>query len=367
VSDATASIAQLIAQYPQLAAVQLANGKILFARNELTGARTAFTRALENGTTRAEALEALLRIDAREKTVPAAVTRIEQYAAKEPKNAALHYLAAQTYAAAGNQAKTEQSLRQVIELAPDSMEAYLALGRLYVTQKKLDEARTEFDHAAARRPNEVAPATMAAMILQMQDKPEDARKRYEAIVTQSQQRAPIAANNLAWIYAESGQNLDTALQLAQSAKAQLPDSAAGRRHARVDLCEEEPPGAGAPVPAGERHERPEKRAVSVPSRRRIREEGRHSQGARRARTRHRAAAELPGCDPPHRRRCRTSRADVHQGRLGQILACLAGLVLVGVYGPTIVWLWGTLDAERVAQRARRAGPARRRVPLVHRN
>jgi tetratricopeptide (TPR) repeat protein len=66
---------------------------------------------------------------------------------------------------------------------------------------------------------------MAAMILQMQDKPEDARKRYEAIVTQSQQRAPIAANNLAWIYAESGQNLDTALQLAQSAKAQLPDSA----------------------------------------------------------------------------------------------------------------------------------------------
>ena len=223
VPDATAGIAQLVAQYPQLAAVQLANGKILFARNDLTGARTAFTRALENNSTRAEALEALLRLDAREKRLPAAVTRIEQYSAKDPKNPVLRYLAAQTYAASGDQAKTEQTLRQVIDLAPDTMEAYVALGRLYVTQKKLDQARTEFDHAAARRPNEVAPATMAAMILQMQDKPEDARKRYEAIVTQSQQRAPIAANNLAWIYAESGQNLDTALQLAQTAKAQLPD------------------------------------------------------------------------------------------------------------------------------------------------
>ena len=35
----------------------------------------------------------------------------------------------------------------------------------------------------------------------------------------------MAANNLAWIYAEDGTNLDQALQLAQTAKAQLPDSA----------------------------------------------------------------------------------------------------------------------------------------------
>jgi Flp pilus assembly protein TadD len=37
-------------------------------------------------------------------------------------------------------------------------------------------------------------------------------------------RAAVAANNLAWIHAESGANLDVALQLAQTAKASLPDS-----------------------------------------------------------------------------------------------------------------------------------------------
>ena len=36
-------------------------------------------------------------------------------------------------------------------------------------------------------------------------------------------RSAIAANNLAWIYLDSGENLDIALQLAQTAKAALPN------------------------------------------------------------------------------------------------------------------------------------------------
>ncbi len=36
-------------------------------------------------------------------------------------------------------------------------------------------------------------------------------------------RAAVAANNLAWLYARNNEKLDTALQLAQTAKAGLPD------------------------------------------------------------------------------------------------------------------------------------------------
>ena len=39
-------------------------------------------------------------------------------------------------------------------------------------------------------------------------------------------RAPIAANNLAWIYAEKGENLEAALQYAQTAQKALPAVAA---------------------------------------------------------------------------------------------------------------------------------------------
>ena len=36
-------------------------------------------------------------------------------------------------------------------------------------------------------------------------------------------RAIVAANNLAWLYAENGGNLDVALSLAQTASQQAPD------------------------------------------------------------------------------------------------------------------------------------------------
>jgi Flp pilus assembly protein TadD len=60
------------------------------------------------------------------------------------------------------------------------------------------------------------------MILQTQGKNPEAQKRYEQIM-QIDGHAAVAANNLAWMYAEKGVNLDQALQLAQTAKASLPE------------------------------------------------------------------------------------------------------------------------------------------------
>jgi tetratricopeptide (TPR) repeat protein len=58
----------------------------------------------------------------------------------------------------------------------------------------------------------------------MQDRLPEAQKKYERTL-EIDPNAAVAANNLAWIYAEQNKNLDVALQLAQTAKSQLPDSA----------------------------------------------------------------------------------------------------------------------------------------------
>jgi Tfp pilus assembly protein PilF len=108
-------------------------------------------------------------------------------------------------------------------VAPNNLQAYSLLGQLYLQQRKLDQARDRFEDMAKRQPKPVGPHTMIAMILQMQGKKADAQKRYEKVL-EIDPRAPVAANNLAWIYTESGANLDVALQLAQTAKAGLPDS-----------------------------------------------------------------------------------------------------------------------------------------------
>jgi Flp pilus assembly protein TadD len=62
------------------------------------------------------------------------------------------------------------------------------------------------------------------MIFEMQGQRDEARKQYEAALALDPQAA-VAANNLAWSYAEADENLDVALQLAQTAKSRIPDSA----------------------------------------------------------------------------------------------------------------------------------------------
>ena len=63
---------------------------------------------------------------------------------------------------------------------------------------------------------------MVAMVLEEQGKTPEAEKAYERVLT-LEPNAPVAANNLAWLYVSSSRKLDEALQLAQAALQQLPD------------------------------------------------------------------------------------------------------------------------------------------------
>src|SRR4029450_2234265 len=71
-------------------------------------------------------------------------------------------------------------------------------------------------------PQSAAAHTAAAMILQLQNKPQEALKRYQK-AGELNPNAAAAAHNLAYPYAQNNSNLDVALQLAQTAKAQVPN------------------------------------------------------------------------------------------------------------------------------------------------
>jgi Flp pilus assembly protein TadD len=63
------------------------------------------------------------------------------------------------------------------------------------------------------------------VLFEMQGNVADAQQRYRKVL-QLNPRSAVAANNLAWLYAEQGGDLDAALQLAQIAKEQLPNDGA---------------------------------------------------------------------------------------------------------------------------------------------
>jgi tetratricopeptide (TPR) repeat protein len=96
------------------------------------------------------------------------------------------------------------------------------LGQIYMSQKKLDQARAEFEALATRQAKPVGPLTMVAMIHQAQGNSSAAKKRYEEVLALDD-RATVAANNLAWMHAEEGGDLELALKLAQTATSSAPD------------------------------------------------------------------------------------------------------------------------------------------------
>jgi Tfp pilus assembly protein PilF len=83
--------------------------------------------------------------------------------------------------------KAKSSYLAAIEKDPNSLGAYMAMGMIYESEKKYVEARDYYVKALKLNPS-FAPAQ----------------------------------NNLAYIYAEKGGNIDVALDLAQKAKEQVP-------------------------------------------------------------------------------------------------------------------------------------------------
>ena len=134
-------------------------------------------------------------------------------------------IAGVTDALAGDWPAAERTLRQAAAIDPGALEANGLLGGLYASQHRLPEAVAEFEKLAQRQPGSATVMTMVGSLLHKQNRTEQAQAWYERALAVDPQAA-MAANNLAYLYAERGADLDVALGLAQTAKSRLPDDSA---------------------------------------------------------------------------------------------------------------------------------------------
>jgi tetratricopeptide (TPR) repeat protein len=224
-SQAHSEMSALIARYPHVAAVHSQMGILALARGDRAAARKAFERALALDGGSLEALTGLVNLDLAERKGSDARARMDSKLEQAPNDARLMRLAATIDAATGERARAEQRLHRVIDIEPADLQARAMLGHLLMAEQKLDEARVAFDALAKASPDSreaIASQTMIAEILEAQNRSGDARTQYERVLASSPGTI-VAANNLAWLYAERGGNLDVALGLAQTAAQRAPD------------------------------------------------------------------------------------------------------------------------------------------------
>ena len=119
----------------------------------------------------------------------------------------------------------EAEFRKSLELDSGYIASYSALGELFINMKQEDRAIAEYQKILLIKPDNATVYTLIGML-------EDSRKNHDAAADnyrkalEKDQNSIIAANNLAWLYAETGKgNLDEALRLAQGVVQKNPNVA----------------------------------------------------------------------------------------------------------------------------------------------
>ena len=198
---------------------------VALAENKPEEALASFENALRVDATNFTALNGIVTLYARSKETPKAHARVDQALSAYPNVAWLHFLKGQVYGYEANGSAAEASLRRALELDPNYLPAYSSLAALFINSKQSDRAIEEYKKILAIRPDNATVYTLIGML-------EDSRQNYDAAIDnykKALERDPnslIAANNLAWNYAEHGKgNLDEAVRLAQTVVQRNPNIA----------------------------------------------------------------------------------------------------------------------------------------------
>lgn len=221
-SKAKDAVADLQKTYPTAPGLYVLNALVQIAEKNIPAARASYLRALDIEPGYLEALDGAVRIDVATGRQADAVARLDAALKRAEPTADLLMLAARGYVLTGKRDVAETLLKRAIDLDPARLTGYAMLGELFAREKRVAEAKTQYEGLLQRNPNSVPASTMLGMLHESQGEVAEAEKYYERVLALDP-KAAVAANNLAWIYVASGRNLDQALQLAQAAKSSLPN------------------------------------------------------------------------------------------------------------------------------------------------
>ncbi|MFT5441086.1 MAG: tetratricopeptide (TPR) repeat protein [Myxococcota bacterium] len=124
----------------------------------------------------------------------------------------------------GNLEAAEEGFVRATELNPDDIEAHQQLARFYSLTGRADETIATYERAVKRQPTSDKLHHFLALLYESQGEIDKAVAAYENAIKYNDNHA-FAKNNLAYLLADSGRDLDRALDLAQDAKALLPNDA----------------------------------------------------------------------------------------------------------------------------------------------
>jgi len=205
------------------AKVHFAQGRLLLAQGKLEEARAALLKADEQSPHHPEVLRVLLNIDTQVGKLDDSAARIAAALAENPDNGEFVRLSGTHALLQGDRKSAEQKFERAIELDPENLAAYEQLAQIQQADGRLTETLETYRRAISRRPDSARLQHLVASLHEMSGNTTEAMAGYERAIELDDSMAQ-SKNNLAYLLADSGGDLDRALNLAQEAKAMMPES-----------------------------------------------------------------------------------------------------------------------------------------------
>ena len=223
-ASAEADVRKAIEVGPQSQLGYVQMGNLRFAQKQYPDAASAYQQALERDVNSVDALRGLINTYIVQNHLDKALAAAQAQIAKSPGNGDFYdLLGTLLFKNVKDLNGAETALRKSVELNGKNLDAVIKLGQLLLAQGKTDQAIATYQQALKDHPGNATLCELLGEIYQSNQDWRNAEDFYQKALTILPE-APQASGNLAYVMVQSGQNLDVALSLAQTARRGLPKS-----------------------------------------------------------------------------------------------------------------------------------------------
>lgn len=206
---------------PNSEPVELVAAELAGVQKNYRKAEALYRRVYHAGSADLTPLESLVRLRVQEGHPEKAETLLKEELKQHPDSRPLRMLLAWVAAGESKFDLAREQYRWLAAKEPQSAQAYTSLGDLYQREGKTEEAIANYQKASELAPRDVKIWNAVAVLESDNGRPQQAIQALDQELALDPNNAA-AMNNLAFNLAETGQNLDRALSLAETVARKFP-------------------------------------------------------------------------------------------------------------------------------------------------
>ncbi|MBV9406743.1 MAG: tetratricopeptide repeat protein, partial [Acidobacteriaceae bacterium] len=226
----------LVNEFPNLPDPRLQLGDLYLLERQYDKAAQEYERIWKADPPDTRGFIGLQQVKVAEGHADEAIRALQDLVNKNPKDLAFRFELANFEATGGGQVlrsdpgqakqlfeQAADNYKEILKTNTNSVDVWLRLGALQRQLGQFDAALASFEQAGTADPHNPAPFLNRAMLFEALGKQKEAVDGYNKVLGIDPQNA-LALNNLAFLNAESGTNLDQAMTYAERAKKQFPNN-----------------------------------------------------------------------------------------------------------------------------------------------